>query len=306
MSKNIKSNDIPTKDSINRENRENNKNEKKITQSNEKGQEKSEKIISNLNPKIFVNINSENNNTLLEGESLGQQNNNTYHIKKISNPIIEKNLIFHIRKIRKRKKHDANSKDNIIRTIIRNFIDFFLAFINLVVKRKIKKEKQRIEEVKKEENKEINLEEIQFKIGFVIKGKIKVKDIINLSVESFLILDEERKDKNAQLNDNISNKKRLKIIRTFLGSLLDNFFETPVISLFKEIYAKKKEKINLKKYGIEGIVLNLPKNMKTFKRLKEKQKNREKIQKMNKLIKSEFISPKKSILRKIFKIKKKD
>ena len=253
-----------------------------------------------------MNINSENNNSLLEGESITQQNNNEYHIKKISNPIIKKNLIFHIRKIRKRKKHDANSKDNIIQTIIRNFIDFFLAFINLAVKRKIKKEKQRIEEFKKDKNKVINLEEIQFKIGFVIKGKIKVKDIINLSVESFLILDEERKDKNAQLNDNISNKKRLKIIRTFLGSLLDNFFETPVISLFKEIYAKKKEKINLKKYGIEGIVLNLPKNMKTFKKLKEKQKNREKIQKMNKLIKSEFISPKKSILRKIFKIKKKD
>ena len=303
MSKNINNNDKSSKDCYNREN---NKSKKKISQSNENGQEKSGKIIPNLNSKIFMNINSENNNSLLEGESITQQNNNEYHIKKISNPIIKKNLIFHIRKIRKRKKHDANSKDNIIQTIIRNFIDFFLAFINLAVKRKIKKEKQRIEEFKKDKNKVINLEEIQFKIGFVIKGKIKVKDIINLSVESFLILDEERKDKNAQLNDNISNKKRLKIIRTFLGSLLDNFFETPVISLFKEIYAKKKEKINLKKYGIEGIVLNLPKNMKTFKRLKEKQKNREKIQKMNKLIKSEFISPKKSILRKIFKIKKKD
>ena len=297
MSKSINNNNILSKDSYNREN---NKNEKKILQSNEKEQKKSEKTIPNLNPKIFVNINSSNNNSLLEGESIGQQNNDTYHIRKISNPITDKKLIFHIRKIRKRKKHGALSKDNIIQTIIRNFVDFFLAFINLVVKRKIKKEKQRIEIIKKEKNKEINLEEIQFKIGFVIKGKIKVKDIINLSVENFLNLDEE---KNSQQNDNISNKKRLEIIRTFLGSLLDNFFETRVISLFK-IYIKKKEKIDLKKYGIQGIVLKLPKNMKTFKKLKEKQKNREKIQKMNKLINSEFINPKKRRLRKIFKTKK--
>ena len=297
MSKSINNNNILSKDSYNREN---NKNEKKILQSNEKEQKKSEKTIPNLNPTIFVNINSSNNNSLLEGESIGQQNNDTYHIRKISNPITDKKLIFHIRKIRKRKKHGALSKDNIIQTIIRNFVDFFLAFINLVVKRKIKKEKQRIEIIKKEKNKEINLEEIQFKIGFVIKGKIKVKDIINLSVENFLNLDEE---KNSQQNDNISNKKRLEIIRTFLGSLLDNFFETRVISLFK-IYIKKKEKIDLKKYGIQGIVLKLPKNMKTFKKLKEKQKNREKIQKMNKLINSEFINPKKRRLRKIFKTKK--
>ena len=259
MSKSINNNNILSKDSYNREN---NKNEKKILQSNEKEQKKSEKTIPNLNPKIFVNINSSNNNSLLEGESIGQQNNDTYHIRKISNPITDKKLIFNIRKI--------------------------------------KKEKQRIEIIKKEKNKEINLEEIQFKIGFVIKGKIKVKDIINLSVENFLNLDEE---KNSQQNDNISNKKRLEIIRTFLGSLLDNFFETRVISLFK-IYIKKKEKIDLKKYGIQGIVLKLPKNMKTFKKLKEKQKNREKIQKMNKLINSEFINPKKRRLRKIFKTKK--
>jgi hypothetical protein len=193
-----------------------------------------------------------------------------------------------------------------VQIIIRNFIDFFLAFINLAVKRIIKKEKPKIEKLKKEKYMEINLEEIQFKIGFVIKRKIKVKDILDLSVERLLNLDQERKIKNVQQNDNTSNKKRLTKIRTFLGSLLDNFLEIPVISLFREIYAKKKEKIDLNKYGIKGIVLKLPKNMKTFKKLKEKQRNRQKVQKMNKIIKSEFINPKKRRLRKIFKIMKKE
>ena len=303
MSKSINNNDIFSKDN---NNREKNKNKKNILPSNEKEQKKSEKIIPNLNSKILANTNLGKNNSLLERESIGQQNINSYRINEISKPIKQKGLIFYIRKIRKRKKHDANSKDNIVQIIIRNFIDFFLAFINLAVKRIIKKEKPKIEKLKKEKYKDINFEEIQFKIGFVIKRKIKVKDILDLSVERLLNLDQERKIKNVQQNDNTSNKKRLIKIRTFLGSLLDNFLEIPVISLFREIYAKKKEKIDLNKYGIKGIVLKLPKNMKTFKKLKEKQRNRLKVQKMNKIIKSEFINPKKRRLRKIFKIMKKE
>ena len=303
MSKSINNNDIFSKD---KNDREKNQNKNNILPSNEKEQKKSEKTIPNLNSKILANINLGKNNSLLERESIGQQNINSYHINEISKPINQKGLIFYIRKIRKRKKHDANSKDNIVQIIIRNFIDFFLAFINLAVKRIIKKEKPKIEKLKKEKYKEINFEEIQFKIGFVIKRKIKVKDILDLSVERLLNLDQERKIKNVQQNDNTSNKKRLIKIRTLLGSLLDNFLKIPVISLFREIYAKKKEKIDLNKYGIKGIVLKLPKNMKTFKKLKEKQRNRQKVQKMNKIIKSEFINPKKRRLRKIFKIMKKE
>lgn len=305
MSKNIDNNHISFEDYCGGE-----KNKKKaiISQSNEKEQEKSEKIDPNLNPKISLNINSRKNYYLLEGDSIGQNYNTSYHINQISNQIKKKRLIFHIRKIRKRKKHDANSKDNIMQAIIRNFIDFFLAFINLIIKLKIKKEKKRIE---KEKNKDINLEEIQFKIDFIIKRKIKVKDIQNLSIENFLILDEERKSQ-QNINSNINksninnNKKRLIIIRDFFDSSLDKFFDNPVISLFKEIYVKKKEIINLKKYGIQGIVLKLPKNIKTFKKLKENQINRQKVQIMNRLIKTEFINPKKRKMRKIFKTKKKE
>ena len=275
---------------------EKNKNNNIILYLNEKEQEKSEKKIPNINPKIFQNINSGKNNSLLEGESIAQKNN----ISKI-----KKNLIFNISKIRKRKKHDAFSGDNIKQAIIRHFIDFFLEFVNLVVKTILKKEK----------NKEINLEEIQFKIGFIIKRKIKVKDIRDLTVEKFLNLDEEKKDKNSQQNDNISNnnknvinnnKRKLIIIRDFLSSSLDKFFDTPVISLFKGIYAEKKERIDLEEYGIPKIVIKLPKNMKTFKKLKENQINKQKVKKMNNLIMTEFINPKKRRLKKKFKIKKQE
>lgn len=284
-------------------------------------QEKFKDISFNQNS---FNISQENElnkiNFISEKEQLNDQNKR----KKIelnhstnSNKIIQN--IFFIRKekkLKKMKRHCAISKDNIIQTIIRDFINFFTIFINLVLKQKIKKEKAKIEKIQTEKLCKINIKEIQFKIRYEIKEKIKVKDILNLTVEKMLLLDEiknqEKKIDLGKNNDNLfqninsinTNKNRLKIFRTFFDSSLDIFFKTRVISLFKDIYIKNKKKIDLKIYGIPGIILHPPKYMPTFKKLKKMKKNKPKEEIMNLVVKNKFINPKRKRIK--FKIIKKE
>lgn len=259
-------------------------------------------------------------NFVSEKEQLNDQNkrkkielnHSTNTNKKIQN-------IFFIRKekkLKKMKRHCAISKDNIIQTIIRDFINFFTIFINLVLKQKIKKEKAKIEKIQTEKLCKINIKEIQFKIRYEIKEKIKVKDILNLTVEKMLLLDEiknqEKKIDLSKSDDNLfqninsinTNKNRLKIFRTFFDSSLDIFFKTRVISLFKDIYIKNKKKIDLKIYGIPGIILHPPKYMPTFKKLKKMKKNKPKEEIMNLVVKNKFINPKRKRIK--FKIIKKE
>ena len=172
-------------------------------------------------------------------------------INKISDSSKDKSNIFFIRKEKKKnnkRRHGANSKDNIMQTIIRDFINFLIMFINLVLKQKKIKEKAKIEDIKNQKMIKINLEEMQLKIGYKIKETIKVNDILNLTVEKMLLLDE-LKNRKIQIDeqrnnstDNIeiinTNKHRIKILRIFYDSSLDIFFKTPVISLFKDIYKK--------------------------------------------------------------------
>ena len=278
---------------------------------------------SSFNQNTF-NISQKNElnkiNFVSEKEQLNDQNKR----KKIelnhsttTNKIIQN--IFFIRKekkLKKMKRHCAISKDNIIQTIIRDFINFFTIFINLVLKQKIKKEKAKIEKIQTEKLCKINIKEIQFKIRYEIKEKIKVKDILNLTVEKMLLLDEiknqEKKIDLSKNNDNLfqninsinTNKNRLKIFRTFFDSSLDIFFKTRVISLFKDIYIKNKKKIDLKIYGIPGIILHPPKYMPTFKKLKKMKKNKPKEEIMNLVVKNKFINPKRKRIK--FKIIKKE
>lgn len=278
-----------------------------------------------LNPNLIPSINSKNDYCLSEGGVVIFKNDNLNNEKLISSPLKKKERIFNIkkekRKRRNKEKHGANSKDNIIQTIITDFINFFLSFINLSIKKKIKKENRR-----KGEKNEINLEEIIFKIGFNIKSKIKVKDILDSTIESLLSFDEMKSQKyeknicknetsssnvksNLVNNTSTSNKQKIAILRAFFGSSLDSFFKTNVIALFKDLYLKTRKKVDLKKYGIQGIILRIPKNLQTFKRLKEKKKNKNKAKIMNDIIKIKFINPKKKNPKKrrvFFKIEKKE
>lgn len=244
-------------------------------------------------------------------------------INKISETSKGKTNIFFIRKEKKKKNkrtHGANSNDNIIQTIIRDFINFLIMFINLVLKQKKRKEKAKIEDIKNQKMIKINIEEIQLKIGYKIKQTIKINDILNLTVEKMLLLDE-LKNRKIQINeqrnnsiDNIeiinTNKYRIKILRIFYDSSLDIFFKTPVISLFKDVYIKNKKKIDLKIYGIPGIILKMPKYIPSFqkliKKVKDRNRSKEKIIIMNYLIERKFLNPKRKMRKKIkFKTTKK-
>lgn len=244
-------------------------------------------------------------------------------INKISETSKGKSNIFFIRKEKKKnnkRRHGANSNDNIIQTIIRDFINFLIMFINLVLKQKKRKEKAKIEDIKNQKMIKINIEEIQLKIGYKIKETIKVNHILNLTVEKMLLLDELKNRKiqiNEQRNNSINNieiintnKYRIKILRIFYDSSLDIFFKTPVICLFKDVYIKNKKKIDLKIYGIPGIILKMPKYIPSFqkliKKVKDRNRSKEKIIIMNYLIESKFLNPKRKMRKKIkFKTTKK-
>ncbi len=275
---------------------------------------KGEVSLNLLNVDLFPFINSKIGNSLPEG-TITFKNNNSNNENQISNNLTKKKeSIFSIRKVKRKKtfrrKHDANAKDNIKRTIITDFINFFLSFINLSIKQKIKKEKIKID-----------FEEIQFKIGFDIKSKIKVDNILYSTIESFLLLDEMKIQKNGKNmnknktyfsntkknfvnNKSNNNKQKIKIIRTIFDCSLNTFFDTKIKTIFKEIYLKSRKIVDLKKYGMQGIVLKIPKNLQTFTKLKKKKNNRKKEKIMNDLIKNQFINPKKRRIS--FKIQKKE
>ena len=150
-----------------------------------------------------------------------------------------------------------------------------------------------------EQIKNINLEKIKFKIGWKIKQNIKVKDILYCTIEKLLILEHQKNEKNSvskareknlSLNRN-HNKDILLYIRAFIGSTLDEFFKTRVIYLFQDIYSKKRrKKIDLKKYGLPGMFVKMPKYLKSFNKLKERNKKFEqKIISMNKIVINNFL-----------------
>lgn len=200
----------------------------------------------------------------------------------------KKTKIFNIKKKKKfkRKPHGGDSSDDIKQSIIRHFISFLLDFINIVVKKRIK-------------NKSNTNKKIEFKIGYQMKAKIKVKDLLELNVEKLLvnfsfkneIMNNETKTKTPINN---YNEKQLEKIRNLIGSSLNQFFETKVIKIFQDIYYEKKtkkvQKANnvMKKYGIEGMTINL-KNFNKYGKLRKKNfNNKEKLKIMDNIIENEF------------------
>ena len=99
-------------------------------------------------------------------------------------------------------------------------------------------------------------------------------------------------------------KEKIKEIKNIFGSSLDKLFKTKVIELFKDIYYKEinnetDKEIDLKKYGIEGTVFKITEKIPTFQKLKDKYKdNKVKINKMDEIVESNIIKPKKFFIKK--------
>ena len=120
-----------------------------------------------------------------------------------------------------------------------------------------------------------------------------------MTVEKLLLFEMIKNNNKNEINNNkidtSSNKEKLNIIKMIFS--LDNFLKKPIIGLFKDIYLKKREEIDLSIYGIKE---ELPKNLKLFEKLKENYKNNiEKVKIMESVIENRIINP---IL---FKLKKK-
>ena len=194
-----------------------------------------------------------------------------------------------------RNIHDAEAKDNIKQSIITNFINFFITFINFVISKKL------------------NTNDKIFHIHFQTKNKIKVNDIAKLTVKKLLLFESDVNDKNKKNNNKKKNTEseynlnQFNKIKNIISPSLDKLFETPVIDLFVDIYAKtdfknqNEKEIDLTIYGVEGIIFKIDENIPTYEKLRDNNKdNNRKINIMDD-IKNEIINLK----RKKFKVEKK-
>ena len=238
------------------------------------------------NNKINVNLNKINCN--FEQKNLENSN------EKISNKIIgQKDKIF---KVNYRNIHDGDAIDNIKQSIVTSFINFFISFINDIV------------------GKKLNSKENFFHISYQLKSKIKIEDIMELTVKQLLLFESQKKAKKnegynkIENNENIYNVNQFNKIKNSVGNSLNKLFDTPVINLFRDIYAKKDFKnknekiIDLKIYGIERIQFKLNDNIPTYEKLKESNKdNKKKLNIMDEII-QKIINHKKIF----FKIKKEE
>lgn len=258
---------------------------------NENGPEPQTKFsdsINTLKGKIEKNINAQENN--MSGNSfLNLFNNNINQINKNSNISGEKKPIF---QVNTRNIHSGNDPDNVKTIIIKDFISLFISFINYSI---------RI--INKNDN-------FEFHICYRLKSKIKLEDIIKDTVKKLLISFAYVKDKkNEDYDNNIDNKSNTNIIEIIkqMPSSLDILFNKQVLDIFKDIYAKEihnetDKEIELKNYGLKGKVFILDESVPTYKKLREKYKNkRPKIFLMDQIVDSLKNPPKKQL----FEVKKK-
>jgi hypothetical protein len=259
---------------------------KLISKELEKDEKESKEILHRISDKNnnlnIININYEQKNLKKPNE-------------KVNNSSIElKDKIF---KVNYRNIHDGDAPDNIKQSIVTNFINFFIIFINYIV------------------GKKLNTDDKIFHISYQLKSKIKIEDIIELTVKELLLFEPQKKTKNNEGDNKIENKENIDNINQFnkinkrIGTSLNKLFDTPVINLFKDIYAKndfenQNEKIiDLKIYGVDGIQFILNDNIPTYEKLKESNKdNKRKINIMDEIVNQKIINHKKVM----FKIKKKE
>ena len=289
MSKSINENDTTQNISINTK-----QNLKIINLSLNINKDNKNKIKENNNSSKRITYNNTNEHNSLNNSTIKKCENISINKeeKKIINSLKEKEKIF---KVNYRTIHDGDSPDNIKQIIIKHFVNFFKYFINYIISKKINKEK------------------IIFQIGYQTKNKIKLRHIIELTVEQLLSFEPNKNIKNENnqsfdYEEKLKNEENIKKIRNIVGSSLDKLFRTKVIELFKNIYIKdindeNEKNIDLKIYGIEGMGFALNEEIPTYKKLKDKFKdNKTKLKIMDDIINTKIINPPKT---KIFKVYKK-
>ena len=270
--------------------------EKQNTSSKEQKNLNNIKISSNVNEleedKKYIESKISSNKTLVNNINVNYELNNLNNTNEIFNNFEQKDKIF---KVNYRNIHDGDARDNIKQSIITNFINFFIIFINNIICKKLKT------------NNKI------FHISYQLKSKIKIEDISELNVKQllFFVHKNNRNEKSNNKKDNMENNYNVNQFNKYkdiISPSLDELFKTPVIDLFLDIYAKtdfknqNEKEIDLKAYGVEGLVFKIDDDIPTYEKLKENYKDNQKKIIIMDDIKKEIINLKK---RNIFKVVKK-
>lgn len=270
--------------------------EKQNTSSKEEKNLNNIKISSNVNEleedKKYIESKISSNKTLVNNINVNYELNNINNTNEIFNNFEQKDKIF---KVNYRNIHDGDARDNIKQSIITNFINFFIIFINNIICKKLKT------------NNKI------FHISYQLKSKIKIEDISELNVKQllFFVHKNNRNEKSNNKKDNMENNynvNQFNKYKNIISPSLDELFKTPVIDLFLDIYAKtdfknqNEKEIDLKAYGVEGLVFKIDDDIPTYEKLKENYKDNQKKIIIMDDIKKEIINLKK---RNIFKVVKK-
>jgi len=270
--------------------------EKQNTSSKEEKNLNNIKISSNVNEleedKKYIESKISSNKTLVNNINVNYELNNINNTNEIFNNFEQKDKIF---KVNYRNIHDGDARDNIKQSIITNFINFFIIFINNIICKKLKT------------NNKI------FHISYQLKSKIKIEDISELNVKQllFFVHKNNRNEKSNNKKDNMENNYNVNQFNKYkdiISPSLDELFKTPVIDLFLDIYAKtdfknqNEKEIDLKAYGVEGLVFKIDDDIPTYEKLKENYKDNQKKIIIMDDIKKEIINLKK---RNIFKVVKK-
>ena len=176
---------------------------------------------------------------------INEESNSTQLTKKKTKRGRERTIKENENKNKKEKIHDKNTSDNLIRKIQVHYLSFIVSFLNDILKNlnyktkflnlnyefKMNIKKDFVESLKKKT------------IGEIISNEISIK----------------YKGKEKNFNKNLYEKIKD-------NEVLNKILEDNYIKLFKNIYYKSKEKINLKEYGLNKDIY-LSKNVKMFNNL---------------------------------------
>ena len=235
---------------------------------------KIEKISNDKHNNKINNIINPKNHSLEDKEA----NKQFLNQKRLFNVIYSDHNDLQIKSTKiKRKKdpHNELSSDNITTTIIRHFTNFVCDFINQSIKEGLTKNKEYSETIR---FKKINNEN---------KKLIKVKDIKKKSIKEFLF----SKNENKIIYENLMQK---------IDYSFENLFKMQVLKLFYNIYNTNEKIINLEEYDVKGVKQFNLENVETIENLKEKIRNnngQQKLDKLESIINSKFL--------KFFKVTKK-
>ena len=231
----------------------------------------------NLEKSFIISINEENidkSSFNFDGNLLNENNNSEKGSKEENKNDKNKINLFNVKmkrgrkrmKNEKKKTHDKNSSDNLLRKIQVHYLTFIISYINEILQNlDIKLKFNQIDYKFKMNINKKYLESLKSKtIGQIICNKISPKY--------------KYKEDNALIYEKIEDT----VIKRVLS---ENY-----LTLFRNIYYNSCYKINLREYGLDKTII-LSKQVKMFKDLIKKidSKNENKIN-INKIIKKRFFT----------------